>query len=143
MDYSPWGCKESDMTEHAHMHSHLCHNDQQCNRNIVNFFYLMLVIYFITSSLITLCLIYFLESLVAWWWRICLQCRRHGFNPWVRKIPWRRKRQPIPIFLHGEYHGQRSLVGYSPWDRKELNTTWLLNHHLLVILFIYRTMSPF
>ena len=37
-----------------------------------------------------------------------------GFDPWVRKIPWRRKWQPTPVFLPGESHGQRSLVGYSP-----------------------------
>ena len=42
------------------------------------------------------------------------QCRRPRFDPWVRKIPWRRKRQPTPVFLPGESHGQRSLVGYSP-----------------------------
>jgi len=39
---------------------------------------------------------------------------RHEFNPWVRKIPWRRAWQPTPVFLLGESHGQRSLVGYSP-----------------------------
>ena len=44
---------------------------------------------------------------------IC-QFRRDGFNPWVGKIPWRRKWQPTPIFLPGKSHGQRSLVGYSP-----------------------------
>ena len=47
------------------------------------------------------------------------QCRRPGFNPWIRKIPWRRAWQPTPVFLPGESPGQRSLVGYSPWDRKE------------------------
>ena len=47
------------------------------------------------------------------------QCRRHRFNSWVRKIPWRRKWQPIPVFLPGEFHGQRSLAGYSPWGCKE------------------------
>ena len=46
-----------------------------------------------------------------------------GFDPWVRKIPWRRKWQPIPIFLLGESHGQRSLAGYSPWGLKESNRT--------------------
>ena len=46
-----------------------------------------------------------------------------GFNPWVRKIPWRRKWQPTPVFSPGESHGQRNLVGYSPWGRKELDTT--------------------
>ena len=44
----------------------------------------------------------------------CLQCGRPGFDPWVRKIPWRRKWQPTPVFLPGESHGWRSLVGYSP-----------------------------
>ena len=45
------------------------------------------------------------------------QCRRHKrlrFNPYVRKIPWRREWQPIPVFLPGESHGQRNLVGYGP-----------------------------
>ena len=40
------------------------------------------------------------------------QCKRHGFDPWVGRIPWRRKWQPIPILLPGESHGQRSLAGY-------------------------------
>ena len=48
------------------------------------------------------------------------QSRRHRFNPWVRKIPWRRKWQPTPVFLPGKFHGQRSLVFYSPWDRKRV-----------------------
>ena len=52
-----------------------------------------------------------------------LQYRRPGFDPWVGKIPWRRARQPTPVFLPGESHGQRSLVGYSPWHRKELDMT--------------------
>jgi len=37
----------------------------------------------------------------------------HGFDPWVRKISWKRAWQPIPVFLPGESHGQRSLAGYS------------------------------
>ena len=40
------------------------------------------------------------------------QCRRHRFDPWVGKIPWRRKWQPIPVFFPGEFHGQRSLASY-------------------------------
>ena len=40
--------------------------------------------------------------------------KRHQFDPWVEKSPWRRKWQPTPVFLPGEYHEQRSLVGYSP-----------------------------
>ena len=45
-------------------------------------------------------------------------CRRHRFHPWVRKIPWRQKWWPIPVFLPGKSHGQRSLAGYSPWGHK-------------------------
>ena len=52
------------------------------------------------------------------------------FNPWVRKIPWRRKWQPTPVFLPGESHGQRSLVGYSLWDCKESDTTEITSHTL-------------
>ena len=48
------------------------------------------------------------------WYGIHLQCRRPGFDPWVGKIPWRRERQPTPVFLPGESHSQRSLVGCSP-----------------------------
>ena len=54
------------------------------------------------------------------------QCRGHkrlGFNSWVEKIPWRRKWQPTPVFLPRESQGERSLVGYSPWDHKESDVT--------------------
>ena len=51
------------------------------------------------------------------------QCRRHRFNSWIRKIPWRRKGQPTPVFLPGKSRGQRSLVAYSPWGHKESDTT--------------------
>ena len=51
------------------------------------------------------------------------QCRECGFHPWVRKIPWRRKRLATQVFLPGKAHGQRSLVGYSPWGCKESDTT--------------------
>ena len=52
-----------------------------------------------------------------------LQCGRPGFDPWVGKIPWGRKWQPTPVFLSGEFHGQRSLVSYSPWGCKESDMT--------------------
>ena len=45
------------------------------------------------------------------------------FVPWVRKVPWGGKWQSTPVFLPGEFYGQRSLVGYSPWGRKELDVT--------------------
>ena len=48
---------------------------------------------------------------------------RHGFNPQVRKILWKRKEQPIPVFLPRKFHEQRSLVGCSPQDHKELVMT--------------------
>ena len=47
-------------------------------------------------------------------------CRRLMFDPWVRKISWRRIWQPIPVCLPGKSHGQRYLVGYSPWSRKRV-----------------------
>ena len=53
------------------------------------------------------------------------QCRRQsrcGFNPWVRKIHWKKKWQPISVFFSGKFHGQRSLVGYCLGGHKE---TWL------------------
>jgi len=43
---------------------------------------------------------------------------KHRFDLWIRKIPWRREWQPTLVFLPGESHGQRSLVGYNPWGRK-------------------------
>ena len=48
---------------------------------------------------------------------------RRVSDPWVGKIPWRRAWQPTPVLLPGESHGQKSLVGYSPWGRKESDTT--------------------
>ena len=45
----------------------------------------------------------------------CSRHKRHWFDPWVQKIPWRKKWQPIPVFLPGESHGQRRLEGYSLW----------------------------
>ena len=55
-------------------------------------------------------------------WSAC-QCRRHGFNPWVNKTPWRMEWQPTPVLLPRESHGQRSLVGYSPRGCKRVNMT--------------------
>ena len=60
---------------------------------------------------------------------VCLQCRRPRFDPWVGKIPWRRKWQSTPVLLPGKSHGQRSLVGYSPWGRKESDMTKRLHFH--------------
>ena len=52
-----------------------------------------------------------------------------GFNPWVGKIPWRRKWQPTLVLLPGKFHGQKSLVGSNPWGRKESDPTERLHFH--------------
>ena len=54
---------------------------------------------------------------------VCLQCGRPEFDSWVGKVPWRRKWQSTPALLPGKSHGRRSLIGYSPWGRKESDTT--------------------
>ena len=64
------------------------------------------------------------------WWLSWLKSvpanRRPAFKPWVGKFPWRRKWQPIPVFLLREFHGWKSLPDYSPWGHKESDTTkWL------------------
>ena len=61
---------------------------------------------------------------------ICLQCRRPRFHLLSWKDTWRREWLPTPVFLPGESHGQRSLVGYSPWGRR-VGHDWLKGHHLL------------
>ena len=56
------------------------------------------------------------------------QCSSPGFDPRVGQIPWRREWLPTPVFLPGKCHGQRSLVGYSPWGRRESDKTELLTY---------------
>ena len=64
------------------------------------------------------------------------RCKRHWFYPWVRKVPWRRKWQPVPVFLPGKFHRQWSLEGYSPWGRIEFDTTKLLSAYILQEYFL-------
>jgi len=59
----------------------------------------------------------------------CRRLNRCRFDPWVGKISGSRKWQPTPVFLSGEFHGQRSLVGYIPWGHKESHTSELLSTH--------------
>ena len=59
--------------------------------------------------------------------RVCLQCSGPEFDPWVGKILWKREQQPTPVFLPGEFPGQRSLVGYSPRGRRESHQTEATN----------------
>ena len=72
------------------------------------------------------------------------QCSRDRFSPWVRKIPWRRKWQPTPGFLSGKSHGQRSLVGYSPWGRKSVGHDLVTKQQwnlLMSTFFIWQTFN--
>ena len=62
---------------------------------------------------------------------ICLPCGRPKFNPWVRKIPRRRKWHPTPVLLPGKSHGWRSLVGYSPWGCR-VGHDWVTSLHCFV-----------
>ena len=71
------------------------------------------------------------HGLLWWlrWYSVYLQGGRPRFNPWVGKIPCRRKWQPTLVLLPGQSHGWRGLVGYSPWGHKELDTTEQLQFH--------------
>jgi len=69
-------------------------------------------------------------SLVAQMVKKLPAIQRPRSDPWFRKIPWRREWQSAPVFLPGDSHGQRRLVGYSPWGHKESDTTeWLAHTH--------------
>ena len=68
----------------------------------------------------------------------CRRLQRHAFDPWVGKIPWRREWQPIPVFLPGEFHGQKSLVDYSTWGLKESDRIEQLTLSLLLLLLLSR-----
>ena len=76
----------------------------------------------------------------------CIRCRRRGFNSWIMKISSRREQQPTPIFLPEEFHGQRSLMGYTPWGCKEsdmieritLSLSWQL---LVIIIFLIMNLN--
>ena len=63
--------------------------------------------------------------------------KRLGFNPCVGMIPWRTAWQPTPVFLPGESHRQRRLVGYSPWGPKDSGMTgsYLAQHRTLTYIW--------
>ena len=63
-------------------------------------------------------------------------CGSPGFDPWVGNIPWIRKWQLIPVFLPGESHGWRSLVGYSPRGHKESGMTEQVNFRFNFPVFL-------
>ena len=92
------------------------------------------------------------KALVFWHLAFCMlptwlsgkesacQYRNHRYDPWIAKIPWRRKWQPTPVFLPGKFHGQRSLVGYSPWGNKESDMT---EHSTHTAFFMVQFSHPY
>ena len=102
-DYGHRGCKESETPEVA---------EQQQQRVSANHKLLTYPATFPGGSLVT--------NLPA--------TQRLRFDPWVRKIPWIREWQPTPVFLPGKSHGQRSLVGYSPWGHKRVRPDGARTH---------------
>ena len=103
--YSPWGCKESDMTERLSTARHSK--------------YLGSVM---TTQASKVALVVENPPVNAG------RHNRHGFDPWFGTIPCRRAQQPTPGFLPGESHGQRSLAGCSPQGHTELDTTEVTQH---------------
>ena len=63
----------------------------------------------------------------------CRRLKKRGFEPWVRKIPWRRAWKSTPVFLPGECHGQRSLAGCSPQGHKQSDMTEATQHQNRII----------
>ena len=77
---------------------------------------------------------------IPWWLSSrepACRCRRCRFDPWIRKVPWRRKWQPAPVFLPGKSHAWRSLECYSPWGSKESDTASWLSMHIHRDIYIY------
>ena len=72
---------------------------------------------------------------------ICQAGRRHRFNAWVRKIPKRKKWQLTPVFLPGKPHGQRSLVGYSPWGYKRVRHELASKQHRITWTYLCELIS--
>ena len=66
---------------------------------------------------------------------------KSGLHPWITKITWRREWLPTPVFLPGEFHGQRRLLGYSPRGRKELDMIEGLTIPFQGILFLVSTLE--
>ena len=133
--YSPWGRRVGH--DWAHVCVRLTHTHAHTHTEVLMFYLGFLHLMRLVHIFLLLFLLIF-GIKVIWcyvaepWWlrpkRICPQCRRPRFDPWVWKIPWSREWLPTPVFLPEEFHGQRSLVGYSPWDHKEWDTSERLTH---------------
>ena len=135
---SPWGRWELDTTERLHFHFSLSCIEEgngnplrcSCLENPRDRGAWWAVVYGVAQSLTWLKRLSSssipLHGLPRWrsGKEFTWQCRRHKrcrFNSWDGKIPWRRRWQPTPLFLPGESHGQRSLVGYSSWGLTQLS----------------------
>ena len=81
-------------------------------------------------------------SLVAQMVKHLSAMQKPGFNPWVGKIPWRKKWQPTPVFLPGKSHGQKSPVGYSPWGCKESDMTERLHFTSTEVKWLGKSLFP-
>ena len=122
---SPWDHKESDTTEWLSLSLSEFYTAFTCLPT--SWFAVKMLLFLLRRSSFPSFLLTFGLPSGSDGKKICLQCWRSRFDPWVRKIIWRRKWQPTPIFLAGESHEQRSLAGYSPWGRKELGHDWATN----------------
>ena len=143
---SPWGCYKLGTTERLHFHFSLScigegnGNPLQCSclENPRDGRAWWAAVYGVTQSQTRLKR---LSSSIPVWelprWlsgkESTCQSRRHGFDPWVEKIPWRRKWHLAPVFFPGKSHRQRNLVRYSPWGCKELDTTERLSNSIPVL----------
>ena len=77
------------------------------------------------------------NHLLPWWFNgkeFACQCSRHGLDPYVRKIPWRRKWQPTPVFSPGKSLGKRRLAGYCPWGHKRVRHNLVIKQKTTIFL---------
>ena len=129
---SPWGHKESDMTERLHFHFSLScigegnGNPLQCSclENPRDRGAWWAAVYGVAQSQTRLKRLSSSSKKES-----ACRCRRWGFDPWARKIPWRRKWQPTPVFLPGESHEQRSLAATVHGGHTKLDTTEQVNNN--------------
>ena len=78
---------------------------------------------------------------LPWWlkWeRICIQCRRPGFNPWIGKILWRKTQQSTPVFLAGQSHGQSGPGGLQSMGLQRAGQNWVTNTHMSTHLTLFK-----
>ena len=72
----------------------------------------------------------------------CRSQKRHRYNPWVWKTPWKRKWQPTPVFLPGKFHRQKSLADYGPWGHSQIWLKWLRMDRQNFVIIDPKSTSP-